>query len=62
MVAGIITSVYLASEKGKNSETGMSTQDEIDLEWKGNTPQEVQTNVFVLGQDQPQVRHLDTEI
>lgn len=52
--------MYLASEKGKNSETGMSTQDEIDLEWKGNTPQEVQTNVFVLGQDQPQVRHLDT--
>jgi hypothetical protein len=56
VMPGIITSIYLASGNGRHGDAATGTQDEIDLEWKGNAPTMVQTNVFLDGQEDLQVR------
>jgi hypothetical protein len=55
VMPGIITSIYLASGNGRHGDAATGTQDEIDLEWKGNAPTMVQTNVFLSGQEDLQV-------
>lgn len=49
ILPGIITSIYLSSGGGRKDDQTLGKQDEIDLEWKGNTPDKVQTNVFLTG-------------
>lgn len=45
-----------ASGKGRTGDSSPGEQDEIDIEWKGNTPQQLQTNVFLAGADEAKVR------
>lgn len=47
--------MYVSSGQGRRGDAGGASQDEIDLEWKGNDPSNVQTNVFVDGQEDIQV-------
>lgn len=44
-----------ASGKGRTGDSTPGDQDEIDIEWKGNTPTQIQTNVYLSGSDQAQV-------
>jgi len=46
---GVITAIYLASGDGRKGDEELGDQDEIDFEFKGNKPMEVQTNVFLSG-------------
>jgi hypothetical protein len=46
-----------ASGKGRTGDSSPGEQDEIDIEWKGNTPQQLQTNVFLAGADEAKVRY-----
>jgi len=48
---GVITAIYLASGDGRKGDEQLGDQDEIDLEFKGNEPMTVQTNVFLSGQE-----------
>jgi len=48
---GTVTAFYLASGDGRSSDEAIGTQDELDFEIKGNTPNEVQTNVFMDGEE-----------
>lgn len=52
---GTVTAFYLASGDGRSSDEAIGTQDELDFEIKGNTPNEVQTNVFMDGEESNQV-------
>lgn len=51
VMPGIITAVYLASGEGRTGDDAMGSQDELDFEFKGNDPFNVQTNVFVDGKE-----------
>jgi len=48
---GVITAIYLSSAEGRKGEGALGNQDEIDFEFKGNTPNAVQTNVLMNGQE-----------
>jgi len=51
VMPGIITAVYLASGDGRTGDGSTGQQDELDYEWKGNSPSAVQVNVFMNGQE-----------
>lgn len=55
VMPGIITAVYFASGNGRTGDSALGNQDEIDLEFKGNDPTRVQTNVFMNGQENLQM-------
>lgn len=55
VMPGIITAVYFASGNGRTGDSSLGNQDEIDLEFKGNEPTRVQTNVFMNGQENLQM-------
>lgn len=44
VMPGIITAVYLASGEGRKGDNSLGNQDELDWEWKGNDPTNVQTS------------------
>lgn len=48
--------MYLSSGQGRTGDSALGNQDEIDLEFKGNEPMRVQSNVFFNGQENLQVR------
>lgn len=52
----MITAVYLSSGQGRTGDSSLGNQDEIDLEFKGNEPTRVQSNVFFNGQENLSVR------
>lgn len=52
---GVITAVYLSSGEGRVNDQTTGNQDEIDLEFKGNDPTRVQSNVFFDGQENLEV-------
>jgi len=56
VMPGVITAVYLSSGDGRTGDSTLGTQDEIDLEFKGNEPTRVQSNVFFNGQENLSVR------
>lgn len=58
---GIITAVYAASDSGRTSDEAIGTQDEIDLEFKGNDPYRVQTNVFLAGAEDLQLINIGSD-
>lgn len=51
VMPGIITAIYLASGEGRTNDVDLGDQDELDFEFLGNHPNEVQTNIFVNGQE-----------
>jgi beta-glucanase (GH16 family) len=52
---GVITAVYLASGNGRTSDQALGNQDELDIEFKGNEPTSIQTNIFTDGAENLQV-------
>ena len=51
VMPGIITAIYLASGEGRTNDYDLGDQDELDFEFLGNHPNEVQTNIFVNGNE-----------
>jgi len=51
VMPGIITAIYLASGEGRTNDYDLGDQDELDFEFLGNHPNEVQTNIFVGGDE-----------
>ena len=47
--------MYLSSGQGRTGDSALGNQDEIDLEFKGNEPTRVQSNVFFNGEENLQV-------
>lgn len=44
VMPGVVTAVYFASGDGRTDDQTLGTQDELDFEFKGNTPYQVCTN------------------
>jgi beta-glucanase (GH16 family) len=55
---GVITAIYLASGDGRKGDEALGDQDEIDFEFKGSEPMQVQTNVFLSGEESLKVIEL----
>lgn len=57
---GVITAVYLVSDNDSLNDENTSTQDEIDLEFRGNEPTKVVTNVYLGGEEALEVVDVGT--